>query len=561
MNSNTQRFILWAIFGFSLIFLWDGWLKHTGQPSMFGPQTGQTQTQQGKAGTPPAAPGVGLSQPAVTGTASAATPGAANPAAPAATEFKGEVLTLANDVLKLSINTKGGVVERAELLQHKADRSLKENFVLLSNEPGKPYVAESGLLLAGSEVPTHLSAFTVVPGTPANVLSLTAEQGGLRLTRTYTLEPGSYSIKQRLTVENLRAEPVVPAVYSHLRRHGDKVSAGINDYFIHTFTGPAMYTEADKFQKIPFEDIAKGKASHSKSGNNGWVSMIQHYFVSAWVPPQGLERNYYADKDPNGLGYRIGYLANLPSVAPAGKVEHEAVLLIGPQDQQMLKKVAPGLDLVVDYSWLTVIAKPMYYLLLWLHGIFGNWGWAIIFLTVIIKAIFYFPMATAYKSMAKMKQVTPRMMALREKYGDDKMKLNQAMMELYKTEKINPLGGCLPILITIPVFLALYWVLLGSVEMRHAPWLLWVKDLSTPDPWYILPIVLAVTMWAQFKLNPTPPDPMQARILMIMQAVFAVMFLFFPSGLVLYYIVNNVLSIAQQWWIYRQLEKQGYKMR
>jgi YidC/Oxa1 family membrane protein insertase len=559
MNSNTQRFILWAIFGFSLIFLWDAWLKYTGQPSMFGPQP--QQTQQAKAGTPPAAPGVGLAQPAVATAANAATPGAA-PDAAAAPAFNSEVLTLANDVLKLSVNTRGGVIERAELLKHKADGTNAGNLVLLSNEAGRPYVAESGLLLTGSEVPNHLTGFTVVPGTPAGVLSLTAEQGGLRLTRTYTLEPGSYSIKQRFTVENLRAEAVQPAVYGQLRRHGEKVSAGINDYFIHTFTGPALYTEADKFQKVPFEDIAKGKAKHSKDGNNGWVAMIQHYFVSAWVPPAGLARVYQTDLDPNGLGYRVRYIANFAQpIAPAGKAEQEAVLLIGPQDQQMLKKVAPGLDLVVDYSWLTVIAKPMYYLLMWLHSVLGNWGWAIIFLTIIIKAIFYLPMASAYKSMAKMKQVTPRMMALREKYGDDKMKLNQAMMELYKTEKINPLGGCLPILITIPVFLALYWVLLGSVEMRHAPWLLWVKDLSTPDPWYILPIVLAVTMWAQFKLNPTPPDPMQARILMIMQAVFAVMFLFFPSGLVLYYIVNNVLSIAQQWWIYRQLERQGYKMR
>jgi YidC/Oxa1 family membrane protein insertase len=291
------------------------------------------------------------------------------------------------------------------------------------------------------------------------------------------------------------------------------------------------------------------------------VGLIQHYFVSAWVPPEKTERQYYAEKAANPGEYRIGFKQALGSIAPGAKAEETATLLIAPQDQYMLAKVAPGLDLVVDYSWLTLVAKPMFHLLTWLHTLVGNWGWAIVLLTIIIKALFYLPMAASYKSMAKMKQVTPKMTALREKYGDDKLKLNQAMMELYKTEKLNPLGGCLPIVITIPVFLALYWVLLASVEMRHAPWILWVNDLASPDHLYILPVILAVTMWAQFKLSPQPPDPTQARVMLVMQAVFAVMFLFFPSGLVLYYIVNNVLSIAQQKFIYMQLEKKGYKMR
>ncbi|MFM2399200.1 MAG: rane protein insertase YidC, partial [Pseudomonadota bacterium] len=391
---------------------------------------------------------------------------------------------------------------------------------------------------------------------------LTTERGGLRLTKTYTLARGSYAIAVKHEVENIGGQPVQPSLYAHLRRHAEKPAGNaVNDYFIVTFTGPAIFTDAQKYQKIAFADIEKGKATFDKTADNGWAALIQHYFVSAWVPPQKTPREYYAEKtDQTGI-YRIGYKTQFPVIAPGAKAAHEATLLIGPQDQNMLAKVAPGLDLVVDYTWLTFIAKPMFNLLTWLHGIVGNWGWAIILLTVAIKAVLYYPMAISYKSMAKMKAVMPRVTAMREKYGDDKVKMNQAMMELYKNEKVNPFGGCLPIMLTIPVFLALYWVLLASVEMRHAPWILWIKDLSTPDPWYILPVILAATMWAQFKLNPPPPDPMQARILMIMQGVFAIMFLFFPAGLVLYYIVNNVLSIAQQKFIYWRLEKSGYSMK
>jgi YidC/Oxa1 family membrane protein insertase len=416
--------------------------------------------------------------------------------------------------------------------------------------------------------PNHLTPFTTEQnavaldaGQPAASIALSAAAEGLKVTKTYTLRRGSYAIDIKTTVENTGTQAVAPSMYMHLKRHGEAASQASFFAGPAVFTGPAIYTEAEKFNKISFSDIEKGKASFTKTADNGWVAMVQHYFVSAWVPAPKVQREFYAEKAANPGEYRVGVKMPLGSIAPGASAEAVNTLWVGPQDQNALAALAPGLDLVVDYGFLTILAKPMFHLLTWLHNLTGNWGWAIVLLTVIIKAIFYLPMASAYKSMAKMKRVTPKMMSIREKFPDDKMKQNQAMMELYKTEKLNPLGGCLPILITIPVFLALYWVLLGSVEMRNAPWILWVRDLASPDHLYILPILLAGTMWAQFKLNPTPPDPMQARVLMIMQVVFAVMFLFFPAGLVLYYIVNNLLSIGQQWWIYRSLEKQGFSMR
>jgi YidC/Oxa1 family membrane protein insertase len=558
---DTQRLILWIIFSFSLVFIWEAWQKHNGRPSTFFSTPVATQTSAGTAKP------TSINSPAAV---QGAAPGAVNTAAPAAQTLQGELITLSSDVLKLEIDTLGGTVKRATLLQHKAADNVNQPFVLLDNTANRPYVAESGLF-GVTDAPDHLSTlYTVAPGvrtladgTNALSMAFTAERGGLRVTKTYTLPRGSYAVKVTHEVENTGSQPVQPSLYAHLRRHAERPPGNaINDYFIATFTGPALYTEEQKYQKIPFTDIEKGKASYQKNSDNGWVALIQHYFVSAWVPPVKTAREYYAEKTDQAGIYRTGYKTQLPVIAPGTKATHEAQLLMAPQDQDMLSAISPGLDLVVDYTWLTFIAKPMYNLLKFLHdNITGNWGWAIILLTVVIKAILYWPMAVSYKSMAKMKAVMPRVQAMREKYGDDKVKMNTAMMELYRTEKVNPFGGCLPIMLTIPVFLALYWVLLASVEMRHAPWVGWIKDLAVPDPIFILPVVLAATMWVQFKLNPPPPDPMQARVLMIMQGVFAIMFLFFPAGLVLYYIVNNVLSIAQQKFIYWRLEKSGYSMK
>jgi YidC/Oxa1 family membrane protein insertase len=316
----------------------------------------------------------------------------------------------------------------------------------------------------------------------------------------------------------------------------------------------AVYTDKEKFQKLSFEEIAKAKTSYPKNSNDGWIAVLQHYFFSAWLPKNGTPREFYTRKLDENL-YAAGVIVPVEPVGPGASATVTVPLYAGPQEQEKLDKIAPGLDLTIDYGWLTVIAVPLFWLLTLLYGWVGNWGVAIIILTVIIKALFYPLSAASYRSMAKMRVLAPKLQRLKDQYGDDRQRLQQAMMELYKTEKINPLGGCMPIVVQIPVFIALYWVLLASVELRQAPFMLWISDLSTPDPWFVLPILMAGTMWIQTSLNPEPPDPVQAKVMKIMPIVFSVFFFFFPAGLVLYWLVNNVLSIAQQWQITRALER------
>jgi YidC/Oxa1 family membrane protein insertase len=422
-----------------------------------------------------------------------------------------------------------------------------------------------GQTVSGAILPNHTlqTAFAVVSSSATQVV-LEAAADGVKFTKTIALTPGSYNVTVKHTVTNGSAAAITPSLYLQLLRHGGAITEGnAITQPTSTFTGPAVYTEEKKFQKIEFSEIEKGKAkfhNNSKDGEPVWVAMVQHYFVSAWVSKDKKATDLEVDAingADNGRHYRVRSKQALGSIAPGVSVNHEATLYVGPQDQDALEKLSPGLDLVVDYGILTIIAKPMFAALKFFHGLTNNWGWAIVLLTVAIKALLYLPMAMSYRSMAKMKLVAPKMKALQERHAEDKTKLNTAMMELYRTEKINPLGGCLPILFTIPVFIALYWVLLASVEMRNAPWMGWITNLAAPDQWYVLPVLLAATMWAQFKLSPTPPDPMQARVMMIMQGVFAIMFLFFPAGLNLYYLVNNALSIAQQKFITMQLEKEG----
>ncbi|HUF81379.1 MAG TPA: membrane protein insertase YidC, partial [Burkholderiales bacterium] len=309
--------------------------------------------------------------------------------------------------------------------------------------------------------------------------------------------------------------------------------------------------EKDKFQKFAFDDIAK--AQYPKSATDGWIAVIQHYFFSAWLPKQGAPREYFMRKLDENL-YAVGVIVPDGTLAAGATSTITVPLYAGPQEQQELARIAPGLDLTIDYGWLTVIAVPLFWLLSWFYQWVGNWGVAIILLTVVIKLLFYPLSAASYRSMARMRVLAPKLQRLKDQFGDDRQRMQQAMMDLYKTEKINPLGGCMPILVQIPVFIALYWVLLASVELRHAPFMLWITDLAAPDPYFILPVLMAVTMWIQTKLNPEPPDPVQAKIMKIMPIVFSVFFFFFPAGLVLYWLINNVLSIAQQWRITRVLE-------
>jgi len=579
---DFQRTVLWVIFAMSLLFLWDNWQRHKGQPTLLGGMLAPTATKDGSAppattgaaATPPTGSPVDASVPQAGVAPAAAAPVAAEAAPPAAAPAQGQRVRIETDLLRADIDLSGAVLARAELLQHrvapdwtaagllslvtgkKQDRDA--NVVLLEVSPTRVYVAQSGLI-GGAELPTHRTAFVKIdgptrlePGQDKLEVRFVAESGGVRLTKTYTFRRGQYAIDVRHDIQNLGLAAVQPSVYLQLMRDGNKPEGESGMYY--TFTGPAVYTEAGKFQKLDFADIEKKKQSHATSAGNGWISMIQHYFVSAWVPPAGSARENYSRAVDKNL-YTVGAISPLASIAPGESVSFQSTLYVGPQDQRTLETIAPGLELVVDYGWLTVIAKPLFWLLQFLHNLVGNWGWAIVLLTVLIKAAFYPLSAASYKSMAKMKEVTPRLMKLREQYGDDKQKLNVAMMELYKTEKINPLGGCLPIIVQIPVFIALYWVLLASAEMRNQPWILWVTDLATPDPWFILPLLMMATMWIQFKLNPTPPDPVQAKVMAAMPFIFGIMFFMFPAGLVLYWLVNNILSIAQQWYVTKQIAK------
>ncbi|HQR72517.1 MAG TPA: membrane protein insertase YidC, partial [Burkholderiaceae bacterium] len=513
--------------------------------------------------------------PAPAGPAGSAAPPSAVPSSAVPTTAKQPPVVIETDVMRATIDPDGAVLKRVELLKEKiaADWTTsgllglvtgkkdegEHSVVLMDVSPTRVYMTQTGVVGADPSYPNHRTPFTVVDGPrrledgkDALDVTLVSEAGGVRLAKTYTFHRGRYDTTVKHEVTNLGTSPITPSLYLQILRDGNKPEGESSMYS--TYTGPAVYTEQDKFRKIDFSAIEKGKAELPKPAKDGWVGMIQHYFVTAWVPKEGEPREYYARAVDKNL-YSIGMLQPLPAIAPQASATASADLYVGPQDQHVLAKLAPGLELVVDYGWLTFLAKPIFWLLEFLHRIVGNWGWAIVLLTVIIKAAFYPLSAASYKSMARMKEVTPRMTKLREQYGDDKQKLNAAMMELYKTEKINPLGGCLPIVVQIPVFIALYWVLLASVEMRNAPWMLWVKDLATPDPWFILPVVMMGTMFIQYKLNPTPPDPVQAKVMMFMPLIFGVMFFFFPAGLVLYWLTNNILSIAQQWYVSKQIEK------
>jgi len=578
---DFQRTVLWVIFAMSLLFLWDNWQRYQGRPTLLGGPPPATATKEAApAGAPTQVPAPVATPPDASVPLPSAAPTTARPAAtadaapPPAAAPAGQRDRIETDRFLADIDLAGAVLARAELLQQRVapdwtaaglpalvtgkKQDLDANVVLLEVTPNRVYVAQTGLI-GSADLPTHRTPFVKVdgptrlePGQDTLDVSFVAESGGVRLTKTYTFHRGRYAIDVRHHVENIGTSPLQPSVYLQLMRDGNKPEGESGMYY--TFTGPAVYSQAGKFQKLDFADIEKKKASFVASADNGWVSMIQHYFVSAWVPKEGVARENYARAVDKNL-YAVGMITPLAVVAPGASASLASTLYVGPQDQRALEQIAPGLELVVDYGWLTFIAKPLFWLLQFLHGLVGNWGWAIVLLTVLIKAAFYPLSAASYRSMAKMKEVTPRLMALREKYGDDKQKLNVAMMELYKTEKINPLGGCLPILVQIPVFIALYWVLLASVEMRNQPWILWVKDLATPDPWFILPLLMMATMWIQYKLNPTPPDPVQAKVMAVMPFIFGVMFFMFPAGLVLYWLVNNILSIAQQWYVTKQIAK------
>ena len=502
------------------------------------------------------------------------------PASNSGTLESAEKFVLQNDVLVLEISASGANVIDAKLL--KAFTAENKPVELFQYTPTHKYFARSGLIALGNaDLPNHTSTFKLVQsgkdGSGRPFITMASERGGVKLEKTFILNPGSYvvDVGHRVTQATTNAAPLV--LYTEIVRDGSqeqKIGPFDGAFSATTFTGPAVYSDKEKFNKLEFTAIDKNKITiptQVPAGDPAWIAMVQHYFASAWIPGDKFARDIYAGKIDNGL-YRIGMQTPLGDIAPGATVVEKARLFVGPQEESVLETIAPGFELLKDYGYLTILAKPIFWLLEKIHGYVGNWGWSIILLTVLIKFVFFPLSAASYKSMARMKEVQPRLMAMREQYKGEPQKLNQAMMEMYRKEKINPLGGCLPVVIQIPVFIALYWVLLSSVELRGAPWVLWVHDLSIPDtsisdllgftkffPVGILPIVMAVSMYVQTKLNPTPPDPIQAKVMLYMPIVFSVMFFFFPAGLVLYWVVNNLLSIAQQWQINQMFGKKRAK--
>ncbi|HVR52292.1 MAG TPA: membrane protein insertase YidC [Pseudorhodoferax sp.] len=549
--NDIRRTILWVILGFSLVMLWDKWQIHNGRQATFFPTT--VASAPAAAGATPATPAASASDSAVpTAVSSSAPAGAAEvPGAPAAPAPARERVEVSTDVLKLSFDTAGGSLVRAELLKNVDLHDRSRHFVLLDESAERVYLAQTGLIGAPG-LPNHTTLMTAVPGPRAladgsNTLEVrfeSPEHDGVKLVKTYTLTRGSYAIGVKHEVVNTGSAPVTPQLYLQLVRDGNKLAG--ESSFYSTFTGPAVYTDAKKYQKVEFKDIEKNDAKFEKQSANGYVAMVQHYFASAWLLGDGITRDIFARKVSNNL-YAVGMISTLPTVAPGTSQAAESRLFVGPQEEKVLESLAPGLELVKDYGWLTILAKPLYWLLDKLHSVIQNWGWSIVALVVLLKIAFYWLNAKAYASMAKMKAVNPRIQEMRERLKDKPQEMQQAMMKMYKEEKINPLGGCLPIMVQIPVFIALYWVLLSSVEMRGAPWIGWIRDLSAPDPWYLLPVIMTLTTLLQTALNPAPPDPMQAKLMWFMPLAFSVMFFFFPSGLVLYWITNNILSIVQQW--------------
>ncbi|MCM0045316.1 MAG: membrane protein insertase YidC [Burkholderiaceae bacterium] len=556
---DIKRTVLLVVFSLSLLMLWENWSLYNGGSSMFAPQPAAPQAA-APAATSDASVPQATATPAPTASGTDVPGGAASAAA------QGEKITVTTDLLKLDISTMGGEITRAELLKHKDSADDSKPVVLFESGAGRTYVGQSGLI--GGKFPNHRTLFAARDGARAlgtgNTLTLVldAEQDGVKLTKTFTFQRGQYEIGLRHEVANGSGAPISPSVYVQLVRDGSKLEG--ESAFYSTFTGPAVYTDADKFRKVSFEDIEKGKQPPAARTPDGWIAMVQHYFVSAFAPLSKGAHELFTRRIDQNL-YAVGAIMPMGEIAAGASAAQDGKLFVGPQESAKLEAFATDFDLVKDYGWLTIVAKPIFWLMDQIHKLLGNWGWTIIVLTVLIKLAFFPLSAASYRSMAKMKLVTPKMTAIRERHKDNPQQMNAAMMELYKTEKINPLGGCLPIVVQIPVFIALYWVLLASVEMRHAPWLGWIHDLSAPDdlfgtlpgidmPIGLLPIIMAASMYVQTKLNPMPPDPIQAKVMMFMPIVFSFMFFFFPSGLVLYWVVNNLLSIAQQWVITRQSE-------
>ncbi len=552
---DFNRLFLFLIFSFSILLLWDAWQTSQRPPVLVTTLSAPVVTTEA---------GVPVATISATGAIASEVADQQTIQAGQKNRVGQKTIKVKTDYLTAEISTAGGDLHRLELVQHHDAVDKSKPFVLLHEQGAQTYIAQTGLL--GFGLPTHKALFTtqaedyhLAAGKDTlEVRLLATDVSGAKVSKVYVFHRGSYVIDVGYEIENTGSSQLSPVAYFQLVR--DKIPPEGESMFVPTYTGVAVYTELEKFMKVDFSDIEKGKAKYPTSADNGWIGMLQHYFVAAWLPKDMIQREFYTDhwltKQPDNQLYSAGVKLPVTTIAPGQTVKISVPLYAGPA-QTKLDKIAPGLGLTVDYGWLTILSAPLFWLLSLLHDWVQNWGVAIILLTVLIKLAFFPLSAASYRSMGKMRVVAPKLAKIKEQCGDDRERLHKAMMELYKTEKINPLGGCLPILIQIPVFIALYWAILASVELRGAPFFGWISDLSAIDPYYVLPLIMGISMYFQMKLNPVPLDPMQAKLMQIMPVAFSVVFFFFPAGLVLYSIVNNLLSIAQQWYITRGLEAEA----
>ena len=543
---DQLRLILLISISFVSLMLWEAWQKDYGPP----PSPQATAAADGGSPSTPL--------PTINNPGSPDGPSITSAAPVPEAQAVGPI-RVTTDVLDVEISPVGGGIQRAALRQYSAGGELgNEPYPLLDDTVARYFVYQSGLKAAAGEGPDHYARFSsnateyaLADGEPELKVDLVWQgASGVTVTRTYTFKRGSYAIDVGHRVQNAGSAAWSFNAYEQLQREHQDVT----QYFIQTFTGAAVSTPEQRYEKFTFDDLQDTPVS--LDARNGWAAILEHYFVSAIIPAADAKAHYYSSVIDEKR-YLIGYHLPEISVAAGETATLASRIFMGPKLQKTLTEVAPGLELTVDYGMLWFIGKLLYWILDRMHALTGNWGVAIILLTCIVKGVFYLLSAAGYRSMAKMRRVQPRMVALRERYPNDRAALNQAMMDLYKTEKINPLGGCLPILVQIPVFIALYWVILESVELRQAPFIFWIHDLAAKDPWFVLPVLMTLSMWLQTRLNPAPVDPIQARVMQVMPFAFGAFFAFFPSALVLYWFVNNCLSITQQWTITRKEESRA----
>ncbi|WP_294909549.1 membrane protein insertase YidC [Tatumella sp. UBA2305] len=542
---DSQRNLFFIAFLFVSFMIWQAWqTDHNPQPQ----QTQTTQNTNSTAGD------------------------AANQGVPASGQ--GKTITVKTDVLSVEINTRGGDVEQAQLLTYPDKLGSTRPFQLLETSPDFLYQAQSGLTgRNGPDNPangarplytTPQDSYQLADGQTELRVPLTwTGENGVVYTKTFVFKRGGYAVDVDYHVDNKSAQPLEVSMFGQLKQTitlPKSRDTGSNNFALHTFRGAAYSTSNEKYEKYKFDTIAENENLNVNT-DNGWVAMLQQYFATAWVPRTSGSNTLYTSNLGNGLA-AVGYKSSPVTIAAGAEQNLNATLWVGPEIQDQMAAVSPHLDLTVDYGWLWFISQPLFKLLKFIHSFIGNWGFSIIVITFIVRGIMYPLTRAQYTSMAKMRMLQPKIQAMRERMGEDKQRMSQEMMALYKEEKVNPLGGCLPLVIQMPIFLALYYMLMGSVELRHAPFILWIHDLSAQDPYYILPILMGVTMFFIQKMSPTTvADPMQQKIMTFMPVIFTVFFLWFPSGLVLYYIVSNLVTIIQQQLIYRGLEKRGLHSR